>query len=71
MKTSVQFRVFVEQSVTQIRILPIETVGIIGAADRPLELLECCNSYFRAIAPCANKAIKINLSDANTRFLGY
>ena len=71
MKTNVQFRVFVEQSVTQIQMLPIETVGIIGTADRQLELLECCNNYFRVITPCANKAIKIKLSDTNTRFLEY
>lgn len=59
-----------KQSVTQIRTLPIETARIIGATDRQLELLGYCNSHFRAIAPSANKAIKIKLLDTNTQFLG-
>jgi len=71
MKINVQFPVFVKQSVTQIRILSIETVRIISVTDRQLELLGYCNSYFRAIASSANKAIKIKLSDTNTQFLGY
>lgn len=70
MKINAQFRVFVKQFVTQIRTLPIETARIIGATDRQLELLGYCNSHFRAIAPSANKAIKIKLLDTNTQFLG-